>query len=213
MRTTKDLIAELRTEASQGEYAYLAVGFPNETKMLSARKGDGDALRELNALVEQGGHPLGFIKFGPVAGKHLSVSCRPLVEYADDPFPGQLLREICEGLAEKLQNQGLGISVRRGHLAKAIIMDNKFDEPQHAELSINEILDKLCAAPITSERWNQYVDELDPFVYASDITCHGVLAFFWLLTRDYRQSKECKGKVKELCTEGHFKGFDEVLGL
>jgi hypothetical protein len=62
MRTTKDLIDELRMEGTHAEVVQLAVGFPQETKFVSSLMNDVDALNELNSLVAKGGHPLGFIR-------------------------------------------------------------------------------------------------------------------------------------------------------
>jgi hypothetical protein len=62
MRTTNELIAELRNESTGCAFVLLVVGFERESKMVSSNLNDTDALEELNALVRQGGHPLGFLR-------------------------------------------------------------------------------------------------------------------------------------------------------
>ena len=104
MRTTRALIAELRAEAANAELVLLVVGFPNETKMVPSKITDANALAELNALVGQGGHPLGFIRVVR-RGTRRSIESRPLPEYGDDPVPGQVLREICERMADSLERE------------------------------------------------------------------------------------------------------------
>jgi hypothetical protein len=104
MRTTKDLIAELRAQAFNADYVVLVVAFPNETKMVASTLSDAEALEELTVLVEQGGYPLGFIR-SIRQGTRRSIESRALPEYGDDPVPGQLLRQICERMADSLERQ------------------------------------------------------------------------------------------------------------
>jgi hypothetical protein len=44
MRTTQDLIAELRTEAANAEFVLLVVGFPTESKVVSASRPEAEKL-------------------------------------------------------------------------------------------------------------------------------------------------------------------------
>ncbi len=79
--------------------------------------------------------------------------------------------------------------------------------------SLSEVLDTLYGPRMTMKRWNKFVDALDPFIDASDITCHGALAFFWVLTRKFRQTEDCRKKIAEMCKDPHFKEIADVLDL
>lgn len=113
MRTTRDVIVELRAEAAKAEFVLLAVGFPTETKMVSSTQSDVGSLEELNGLVAQDGHPLGFIRCTR-QGTRRVIASRPLAQYADDPVPGQVLRGICEYMADSLERQ-YGVYAQRRH--------------------------------------------------------------------------------------------------
>jgi len=113
MRTTRDLIVELRAEAARAEFVLLAVGFPTETKMVCSTPSNVDALEDLNTLVAQDGHPLGFIRCTRQGTRRVMESC-PLAEYDDDPVPGQVLREICKRMADGLERQ-YGVYANRVH--------------------------------------------------------------------------------------------------
>lgn len=79
--------------------------------------------------------------------------------------------------------------------------------------SLSQVLDTLHGSRMTMKRWNKFVDALDPFLDGSAITGHEAIAFFWLLTREFRQTTECKTKIAEICKDHHFKEIAEVLDL
>ena len=109
-RTTKELIAELRAEATKAEFVLLVVGFPTESKIVDARQ--PDAQEALDALVLEGGHPLGYLR-SVRRGKQRSIESRVLPEYGDDPVPGQALQRLCEITGDALERQ-YGVYVNRG---------------------------------------------------------------------------------------------------
>ena len=111
MRTSKELIEELRAEASSAEFVVLAVGFPQETKMVNSTLTDAEALDTLNTLVSQGGHPLGFIRCRCKSNSRV-FEVRPLDEYADDPVPGRVLGEICQRMGDEAE-RSYGVYARR----------------------------------------------------------------------------------------------------
>ncbi len=110
MRTTKDLIAELQAEAASAEFVLLVVGFQTESKIVDARQ--PDAQETLDALVLQGGHPLGYLRCVR-RGQHRCIETRVLPEYGDDPVPSRVLQQLCEITGDSLERQ-YGLYVNRG---------------------------------------------------------------------------------------------------
>jgi hypothetical protein len=107
-RSTNDLIAELRAEAAKAEFVLLAVGFPQETKFVSSKFTDAQALGELSALVTQGGHPLGFIRCVR-KGKLREFGHRVLQEHIDAndaTVPEQVLTKIIQKSGQGLEALG-----------------------------------------------------------------------------------------------------------
>jgi len=105
MRTTKDLIAELRAEAATAAMVMLAVGFPSESKMVRSDQSDADALKELNGLCQRGGTPLGYIRLEHRQGNSQAVKSKVLAEWEDEEVPGQVLRDITLRMADDLERQ------------------------------------------------------------------------------------------------------------
>jgi len=104
MRTPKELIAELRSEAAHAVFVVLAVGFPNETKMVHSTLTDAEALKSLNTMISQGGYPLGYIRCRCQSDTSV-FDARSLDEYADDPVPGNILRKICQRMGDEAERQ------------------------------------------------------------------------------------------------------------
>ncbi len=104
MRTTQDSITELHMEAANADFVFLVVGFPNESKFVDSSLQDTQALKELNRLVNQGGHPLGFIA-GTSEDGGMTIKPRPLAEYADDPVPSEVLRKLGRLFGEALRQK------------------------------------------------------------------------------------------------------------
>lgn len=113
-------------------------------------------------------------------------------------------------LRSAFSGNGIAVEFCAGFAAAHYTKHNMKDT---TEASLSEVLDKLHGPPITTKRWIKFVEELDPFVLSSDITCHGALAFFWLLTSDYRKTHECKARVAELCKGVILKDVANVLDL
>lgn len=100
MRTSDELSAERHTEAHSADFVVLVVGFPAESKFVSSALPHDEAAQELNALVERGGYPLGFIRSTKRKDRQI-VDARPLAEYANDPVPGRVLQQIRTLMADE----------------------------------------------------------------------------------------------------------------
>jgi hypothetical protein len=83
MRTTKDLIEELRSRAEGAFVAGIVVGFENKTEFVWANA--PDALGDLNALVEHGGEPVALCRMDKAEGV-VNYSLQPLEEYANQSW-------------------------------------------------------------------------------------------------------------------------------
>ncbi len=90
-------------------------------------------------------------------------------------------------------------------------MKNETKDPE-----LHEVLDTLFDLPDTLASWNRFVKNIDPWFDCSEITGHGILAFFWLVTRDYRNTDEFKTKVRKVCatrTNSSVTDAADALGL
>jgi len=83
-RTTADLVAELKEAAADRSHAALVVGFDHRTEFVWAD--DPDALHVLNALVENGGDPLGLVTGYDDGEGATAVHARPLAEYEGEEW-------------------------------------------------------------------------------------------------------------------------------
>ena len=92
LRTTADLICELDAEASLCTKVALAVGFEHTT--LFVFSGIDDNLKKLNEMIRNGGEPIGFIAYRCDGNGQLTIACRPLEEYADEPWAQQYLEGL-----------------------------------------------------------------------------------------------------------------------
>ncbi len=83
MRTTSDLINEMQEEAKTAFLVVIAVAFNTETKFVFSSH--NHLLEALNQLVENGGSPVGILRF---VRENSSVQgyYRPFEEYADAPW-------------------------------------------------------------------------------------------------------------------------------
>ena len=98
-RTTADLVAELRTVALDRSRAALVVGFDDRTEFVWAN--DPNALHLLNALVMNGGDPLGVVTGSDDGEGATNVRAQPLAEYAEAEWVEKYLISI---LAELRRN-------------------------------------------------------------------------------------------------------------
>lgn len=107
-RTTLDLIRELETEAALCTGVALAVSFEHTT--LFVFSGADDALRRLNEMIHQGGEPIGFVAYDSDRKGHLTVACRPLEEYADDPCAMEYLEGLTQNFVSLLKGRAASMS-------------------------------------------------------------------------------------------------------
>jgi hypothetical protein len=97
MRTTAELVSEMRMVAKNAWLAAIAVGFENDTKFVFNTS--PYALEELNNLVKQGGSPIGILRFEKT-GTSIQGMYRPFVEYEDQTWAREYLAGLLENAAE-----------------------------------------------------------------------------------------------------------------
>jgi hypothetical protein len=97
MRKTSDLVNEMLTEAKSAWLVAIAVGFETETKFVfSSRK---QPLAELNQLVQNGGSPIGLLRFDK-ENAQVQGSFRPFEEYANEEWAKKYLAGLLENTGE-----------------------------------------------------------------------------------------------------------------
>ena len=94
-RSTVDLINELEAEAKSCATVGLAVGFEHRTLFIFS--GGANNLENLNAMVNDGGQPVGFIRYDSDGKGHIAIAYRLLQECADDPW----MKKYLEGLTRE----------------------------------------------------------------------------------------------------------------
>jgi hypothetical protein len=97
MRKTSDLVNEMLNEAKGAWLVAIAVGFESETKFVfSSRK---QPLAELNQLVQNGGSPIGLLRFDK-QNSQVQGSFRPFQEYANEEWAEKYLAGLLDNTAE-----------------------------------------------------------------------------------------------------------------
>jgi hypothetical protein len=102
MRTTKDLIQELRDKAEGAFVAGIVVGFEKKTEFVWANA--PDPLGDLNALVERGGEPIAMCRMDKIEGA-MNYSLRPLEEYINEGWVNGYLDALGTGVVKLLATQ------------------------------------------------------------------------------------------------------------
>ena len=104
-RSTKDLIEELKAESEGAFVTQLVIGFKESTEYVASN--DPEALATLNALIKEGGEPVGMLRIlkGRVSEGKVTVTfkIRPLAEYENDEHIKNYLTQLandCSGWAE-----------------------------------------------------------------------------------------------------------------
>jgi hypothetical protein len=93
MRTTVELIEELKAEAAKFTTVVLVVGFESTNVSIPAEGLDG--LKLLNEAVESGGEPIGLI--GTVLdGRTMRLYNRVLAEHADEPWAHEFMDKVAK---------------------------------------------------------------------------------------------------------------------
>jgi hypothetical protein len=107
MRKTSDLVNEMLKEAKNAWLVAIVVGFENDTRFVfSSQK---QPLVELNQLVQQGGSPVGLLRFDK-ENSQVQGSYRPFEEYAQEEWANKYLAGL-------LENTGQIISMSRPPLS------------------------------------------------------------------------------------------------
>lgn len=87
------MVHEMLKEAKNAWLVAIAVGFQDETKFVfSSRK---NPLNELNQLVQNGGSPIGLLRFEK-ENTAIQGSYRPFEEYENEPWAGSYLAGLLE---------------------------------------------------------------------------------------------------------------------
>ncbi len=111
MRTTLDLIKELAEEANNFTGVALAVGFEHTTTFIFANQ--AEPLKALNAAIEAGGYPIGFMGWDMNNGL-LTVQVRPIAEVCEDPETGRFVQDhmkrLCASFKAELESNYPGVT-------------------------------------------------------------------------------------------------------
>ena len=105
MRSSRDLIVELNSEAEQFTAVAIAVGFPQHTEFVFS--GDEGSVTRLDELVRDGGDPVGLLRI-VISEALLQVDARPFTEYADETWVEDYLQSIAHSLRNLLAGKGAG---------------------------------------------------------------------------------------------------------
>ena len=97
MRKTSDLVNEMLAEAKNAWLVAIAVGFEGETKFVFSRQ--KHPLEALNQLVQNGGSPLGLLRFEKEKTK-IQGSFRPFEEYAGEEWVLKYLASLLDNAGE-----------------------------------------------------------------------------------------------------------------
>jgi hypothetical protein len=97
MRKTSDLVNEMLKEARTAWLVAIVVGFTRETKFVFSSK--KHPLEELNQLVQEGGAPVGLLRFEK-EDSTVQGSYRPFAEYEKEEWVQQYLAGLLENAEE-----------------------------------------------------------------------------------------------------------------
>jgi len=102
MRNTADLVNEMLDTAKDTWLVAIAVGFRDDTKFVfSSAK---EPLKELNQLVQEGGFPIGLLRFEKVDGE-VQGSYRPFREYETEEWVATYLVGLLDHTGEILASR------------------------------------------------------------------------------------------------------------
>jgi|GEM_PF-501459 hypothetical protein len=93
MRNTSDLVNEMLAEAKTAWLLAIVVGFEKDTKFVFSTS--KQPLEELNRLVQDGGSPVGLLKFEKT-GDTITGKYRPFEEYENIQWAGEYLAGLLE---------------------------------------------------------------------------------------------------------------------
>jgi len=97
MRKTADLVQEMKKEATNAWLVAIVVGFPHETKF--AFSSSSHPLEDLNKLVQNGGSPVGLLRFDK-ENSSVQGSYRPFAEYETESWVKEYLAGLLEHTPE-----------------------------------------------------------------------------------------------------------------
>ena len=97
MRNTADLVNEMLEVAKNAWLSAIAVGFRDDTKFVfsSAKQ----PLKILNQFVQDGGFPIGILRFEKEDGT-IQGYFRPFLEYEREAWAGKYLTDLLENTGE-----------------------------------------------------------------------------------------------------------------
>jgi hypothetical protein len=102
MRTTKELIEELRVKTTGAFVAGIVVGFEQKTEFVWAN--NPDPLGDLNALTKRGGEPIAVYRVEKTEGA-MNCTIVPFEEYADQSWVRCYLDSLGTGIMKLVEAQ------------------------------------------------------------------------------------------------------------
>ena len=100
MRKTSELVDEMRAEAKKTWLVAIAVGFETDTKFVFSSH--HYPLEELDRLVQNGGSPIGLLRFEKESSM-VQGSYRPFLEYENEDWANKYLAGLLENSGEILE--------------------------------------------------------------------------------------------------------------
>lgn len=116
MRSSRDLIVELNSEAEHFTAVAIAVGFPYHTEFVFS--GAEGSTARLEELLSEGGEPVGLLAILHSGGS-LQVRSHPFAEYENEPWVQAYLQSIANSLRSLLSGKGAGEFLGTGRLPRA----------------------------------------------------------------------------------------------
>jgi len=110
-RSTSEVIQDLDNAGTNRDARYdqvaiaLVIGFEQGCKLIF--HGDPDRLPRLNAMVRDGGKPLGLVKVIK-KGNEMSFLSKTLIEYKDDPEVAGYLTTFCSVMGKQIVSGSRG---------------------------------------------------------------------------------------------------------
>ncbi len=102
MRTTKELIEELKDKAQGAFVAGIVVGFEKKTEFVWSNS--ANAFDDLNVLLGKGGEPIAVYRLDKSEGT-LHCSIEPFEEYARESWVRQYLDSLGSGIMKLVEAQ------------------------------------------------------------------------------------------------------------
>ena len=106
-RTPSDIIEEFDALIDEDlirkkDMMALVVGFETETKFIFNH--EPDKLEKLNAMVESGGNPIGYMRIEQ-SKEEMAIEAKPLIEYAEEEPIIKYLEDLCKTTGKMIMSR------------------------------------------------------------------------------------------------------------